>query len=422
MTVRKALLVLLAFALVCSFACGASAQTDPESELYGGEGGEGGGPDEAEEPKERVTIGVLRRGTPEACSTDRVSEGSTARVQLTLSKVDSAAAGGRTVVLDKEKVIHVGHGHFLEGVESGLVGACKGEKRSLRIPASLAFGVQGSKKLGVAPNTDLRAVVEVLETVEPDPYGDDNHHHHEDEDMDEAPMEDGEGAEDGDGDATPPIPAELFHSHVPKLTGAAVEALQATKNVLVMFYAPWCGHCTSLKPVYAKLAVAFAGEAATVEVVAVDADEDKEGAEPFGVEGFPTIVLLKKGQTVSQGIKYEGGRSLSAFVQYLNGELGTERLGNGRLSDQAGTNAELNQVVLEWKGKTRTMAALSAAVPQGSYYRRVIEGIETHGEGYIAKEKGRLEKIYQDGKAPVKPEQLDSIQRRLNILDVFADD
>ncbi len=115
-------------------------------------------------------------------------------------------------------------------------------------------------------------------------------------------------------------------------------------------------------------------------------------------------------------------RTLSDFVRFLNGELGTERTNNGRLSDQAGTDAELNQLVLEWKSKTRSLDGLTSTIPQGSYYRRVIEGIEKGGVGYVAKEKSRLEKIYQNGQAPVKPEQLDSIQRRLNILDVFADE
>jgi len=59
-------------------------------------------------------------------------------------------------------------------------------------------------------------------------------------------------------------------------------AMDANKNVLVEFYAPWCGHCKSLAPVYEKVAEAFQNEPNCV-VAKVDADADRDLGTRFGV-------------------------------------------------------------------------------------------------------------------------------------------
>lgn len=87
------------------------------------------------------------------------------------------------------------------------------------------------------------------------------------------------------------------------------------KPAMVEFFAPWCGHCKNLAPVWEELAQKFAFAEDKVSIGKVDADEHKELGRRFGVQGFPTLKWFDgKSDTP---IDYDGGRdldSLSAFI------------------------------------------------------------------------------------------------------------
>lgn len=93
-----------------------------------------------------------------------------------------------------------------------------------------------------------------------------------------------------------------------------------TETTLVMFYAPWCGHCKKLKPEYAKAAELLRGEDPPIALAKVDCTEGgKDTCGKFSVSGYPTLKIFKNGE-VSQ--EYNGPREASGIAKYMKSIVG----------------------------------------------------------------------------------------------------
>ncbi|CAL8311573.1 unnamed protein product [Merluccius merluccius] len=95
------------------------------------------------------------------------------------------------------------------------------------------------------------------------------------------------------------------------------EIVMDTKNdVLIEFYAPWCGHCKKLEPEYIALGKKYKGEKNLV-IAKMDTTANDVPHDSYKVEGFPTIYLAPSNGK-QKPIKFEGGdRTIEGFSKFL---------------------------------------------------------------------------------------------------------
>jgi len=198
-------------------------------------------------------------------------------------------------------------------------------------------------------------------------------------------------------------------------------ALDTSKDVLVEFYAPWCGHCKKLTPIYDEVGKTFKSDKNCV-VAKVDADSEKELGSRFGVSGFPTIKFYPKDNKAGEA--YNGGRGQDDFIKYLNEKCGLTRVAGGGLTSDAGRIEALDALAVKFmsaEDKSAVMAETVAASAdmdkEAQYYHKVMKKAIEKGDDFINTETSRLSRMLEGS---MSDEKKDQFTVRKNILGAFA--
>ena len=123
---------------------------------------------------------------------------------------------------------------------------------------------------------------------------------------------------------------------VVELTADDFEARTTGTKAMVKFYAPWCGHCKKLAPVWDTLA-----EKAGILIAKVDCTVHKDLCMKQQVQGYPTLKY-----TNGYGMNaYTGPRDIEAFLTFIE-----ENLNDGCLDDDNLCSPEEKELLEELKG------------------------------------------------------------------------
>jgi thioredoxin 1 len=96
-----------------------------------------------------------------------------------------------------------------------------------------------------------------------------------------------------------------------QLNSENFESETKSGNVIVDFWAEWCGPCKMLGPIYEELS----HDMTNIKFTKVDVDENQDLSVNAAVRGIPTMVLYKDGKEVSRIVGFLPKDQLKSKIQ-----------------------------------------------------------------------------------------------------------
>ncbi|WP_116475308.1 thioredoxin TrxC [Zobellella maritima] len=103
----------------------------------------------------------------------------------------------------------------------------------------------------------------------------------------------------------PTTPLELDSGQLDRLLA------NETLPLVVDFWAPWCGPCQSMAPVFSAAAGEVAGQ---LRLAKLDTEAHQAAASRFGIRSIPTLIAFKQGREIA---RQSGALSAGQLKQWL---------------------------------------------------------------------------------------------------------
>lgn len=114
-----------------------------------------------------------------------------------------------------------------------------------------------------------------------------------------------------------------------------------SRPVLVMFYAPWCGFCKTLKPEYAEAATELQGHS-VLAAIDVNRPENTDLRHQYNISGFPTLQYFLNGR---KRFQYEGENKKAALVEFMHNPKSNAAQGKPKQAEEPDWSETDNEIV-----------------------------------------------------------------------------
>ncbi len=89
------------------------------------------------------------------------------------------------------------------------------------------------------------------------------------------------------------------------------DVLDASKPVLVDYWAEWCGPCKMIAPILDEVSKDYDGRP---QIAKMNVDDNREVPAKFGIRGIPTLMIFKNGQLAATKVGALSKAQLTAFI------------------------------------------------------------------------------------------------------------